>query len=92
MFIITEGLCHDNPYHPSKANVLVHALSRLSMGSTSNIEEETRKLAKGMHKLEHLGIKLMDSTEVGLVVMNGSESSSLLKVKENQVQDPIFMN
>ena len=49
-------------------------------------------LEKGMHKLAYLGIKLMDSTEVGLVVMNGSESSSLLKVKENQVQDPIFMN
>ncbi|WMV25593.1 hypothetical protein MTR67_018978, partial [Solanum verrucosum] len=29
-------------YHPSKANVVVNALSRLSMGSTSHVEEEKR--------------------------------------------------
>ena len=47
-------------------------------------------LEKGMHKLAHLGIKLMDYIEVGIVVMNGAESSLVSKVKENQVQDPIL--
>ena len=29
-------------YHPGKANVVVDALSRLSMGSTSNVEEDKK--------------------------------------------------
>ncbi|KAH0658081.1 hypothetical protein KY289_026829 [Solanum tuberosum] len=33
-------------YHPGKANVVVDALSRLSMGSTAHVKEEKRELAK----------------------------------------------
>ncbi|KAH0776371.1 hypothetical protein KY290_007782 [Solanum tuberosum] len=62
-------------YHPGKANVVVDALSRMSMGSTTHVEEEKKELAKYVHRLARLGVRLMDSTEGGIVVTNGAESS-----------------
>ena len=50
-------------YHPGKANVVADSLSRLSMGSTTHIEKEKRELAKDVHRLARLGVRLMDSTE-----------------------------
>ncbi|WMV14251.1 hypothetical protein MTR67_007636 [Solanum verrucosum] len=44
-------------YHPCKANVVVDALRRLSMGSTSHVEEGNKELAKDMHRLAQLGVK-----------------------------------
>ncbi|WMV13636.1 hypothetical protein MTR67_007021 [Solanum verrucosum] len=46
-----------------KANVVADALSRLSIGSTAQVEEEKRKLAKDVQRLVCLGVRLMDSTE-----------------------------
>lgn len=37
-------------YHPGKANVVADSLSRLSMGSTADIEEGKRELAKDVHR------------------------------------------
>ncbi|KAH0780669.1 hypothetical protein KY290_000267 [Solanum tuberosum] len=54
-------------YHPSKANVVVDALSRLSMRSTTHFEEGKKELAKEVHRLARLGVRLMDSTEGGVV-------------------------
>ncbi|KAH0636581.1 hypothetical protein KY289_036496 [Solanum tuberosum] len=54
-------------YHPGKANVVADALSRLSMGSTAHVEEENRELAKDVHRLGRLGVRLVDSTEGGVV-------------------------
>ncbi|KAH0670582.1 hypothetical protein KY290_025996 [Solanum tuberosum] len=79
-------------YHPGKANVVADSLSRLSMGSTTHVEEENRELAKAMHRLARLGVRLMDSTEGGIVVTNGAESSLVSEVKEKQDQDPIFLD
>ena len=56
VFTITWGLCHDNFYHPGKANIVIDALSGLSIGSTSHNEQETRELSKGTHKIAHLGV------------------------------------
>ena len=78
-------------YHQGKANIVVDALSRLSMGSTAHVEEEKRELAKDVHRLARLGVRLMDSTEGGVVVMNGAESSLVSEVKEKQDQDPILL-
>ncbi|TMW84728.1 hypothetical protein EJD97_024521 [Solanum chilense] len=36
---------------------------RFSMGSTAHVDEEKRELAKDVHKLALLGVKLMDSTK-----------------------------
>ncbi|KAH0712650.1 hypothetical protein KY289_008609 [Solanum tuberosum] len=54
-------------YHRGKANVVADTLSRLSMGSTTHVEEEKRELVKDVHRLARLGVRLMDSTEGGVV-------------------------
>ncbi|KAH0656975.1 hypothetical protein KY285_031857 [Solanum tuberosum] len=78
-------------YHPGKANVVADSLSRLSMGSTAHVEEGKRKLAKDVHRLARLGVRLMDSIEGGIVVTNGVESSLVSEVKGKQDQDPILL-
>ena len=45
-------------YHPCKANVVFDALIRLSMGSTSHVEEGKMELAKDVHRLERLRVRL----------------------------------
>jgi len=52
---------------------------------------EKRELAKDVHKLACLGVRLMYSTEEGVVVMNEVESSLVSEVKEKQDKDPIFL-
>jgi len=78
-------------YHPGKTNVVVDGLSRLSMGSTAHVDEEKRELAKDVHRLARLGVRLMDSTEEGVVVINGAESLLVSEVKKKQDQDPILL-
>ena len=60
-------------YHSGTTNVVVDALRLLSMKINSYIEEEKRELVKHMHRLAHFGVRLMDSTEGGLVVINEVE-------------------
>ncbi|KAF3667554.1 hypothetical protein FXO38_08528 [Capsicum annuum] len=47
-------------YHLGKANVVVDALSRLSMGSLSHIEEGKKEMVKEIHQLTNLGVRLLD--------------------------------
>ena len=60
-------------YHLGRDNDVVDALSRLSIGSTYYVEEQKRELAKDVHRLARLEVRLMDSTEGGLVVINEVE-------------------
>ena len=48
-------------YHPGKVKVVVDALSRMTMGSLSHIEEEMEELLKDFHWLARLGVGLEDS-------------------------------
>ncbi|KAH0764840.1 hypothetical protein KY285_000711 [Solanum tuberosum] len=66
-------------YHPDKASVVADALSRLSMGSTTHLEGDKKELAKDVNRLAWLGVRLMDSSEGGVVVMNGAEPSLVSK-------------
>ena len=43
-------------YHPSKANVVVDALSRKSMGNLAHIAPVRRPLVEEIHKLEAKGV------------------------------------
>ena len=38
-------------YHLSKANIVADSMSRMSMGSTSHIEDEKKELVKDVHRL-----------------------------------------
>ena len=79
-------------YHLGKANVGAHALSRLSMGSVAHVGEERKELAKDVHRLARLGVRLMSIiSNSGVTVQNGAESSLVVEVKEKQDSDPIFL-
>nr|ABI34333.1 Gag-pol polyprotein, putative [Solanum demissum] len=68
-------------YHPSKANIVVDALSQLSMGSVAHVEDEKKELVFEVHRLARLDVQLGDSTKGGVIVQNGSESSFVMDVK-----------
>ena len=70
--------------------LLMLNLSMLSMGSTAHVEEEKRELAKDVHKLASLGVRLMDSIEGEIVVTNVDESSLVSEVKEKTRPKPHF--
>ena len=60
-------------YHPGKANVVVDALSRLSMGSVAHVEDSKKKLAQEVHQFARLGIRLVDIKEGDIWVQSSSE-------------------
>ena len=78
-------------YHPGKVNVVADALSRLSMDSVAHVEEERKELVKEVHRLAHLGVRLMSISDSGVIVQNGEESSWVVEVKEKQESDPILL-
>ncbi|WMV41286.1 hypothetical protein MTR67_034671 [Solanum verrucosum] len=78
-------------YHPGKTNVVADALSRLSMGSVAHVEEERKELAKDVHRLARLGVRLMSISDSGVTVQNGAESSLVVEVKEKQDSEPILL-
>ena len=55
-------------YNAVKANVVVDALSRLTMGSTTLIDDGKKELGKDVHRLARLGVRLMCSTSGGVSV------------------------
>ena len=55
-------------YHLGKDNVVADALRRMSMGSTAHIEDEKKELAKEVHRLSRLGVRLVDSLSRGVSV------------------------
>lgn len=54
-------------YHLGKANVVADALSRLSMGSLTHVEEGKQELVKDIHRLDNLGVHLLDSKDSGMM-------------------------
>ena len=53
-------------YHAGKANVVADALSRMSMGSTTHVEDDQKELVKYIHRLARLGVRLVESTSEGI--------------------------
>ena len=75
-------------YHPVKANVVADALSQLSMGSVSHVEDSKKELVRDLHRLAHLGVQLIDTNDDKVLVQKGSESSLVHDVKVKQDLDP----
>ncbi|WMV37593.1 hypothetical protein MTR67_030978 [Solanum verrucosum] len=65
--------------------------ARLSMGNVAHVEEERRELAKDVHRLARLGVRLMSISGGGVTVQNGAESSLVVEVKDMQDSDPILL-
>ena len=68
-------------YHPGKANVVADALSRMTMGSVSHVEQEKKELVKDIHSFDRLGVRLEDSPNGGFMVDHNSDSSLVVEVK-----------
>ena len=75
-------------YHLGKANVVVDALSRMSMGSVAHFKDGKKKLAHEVHQLARLGVHLVDSAESSVWVQSSSESSLVSEMEEKQDRDP----
>ena len=54
-------------------------------------EEERKELVKDVHRLTHLGVRLMSISDSGVTVQNGAEPSLVVEVKEKQGSDPILV-
>ncbi|WMV41068.1 hypothetical protein MTR67_034453 [Solanum verrucosum] len=78
-------------YHPDKANVVEDALSRLSMGSVAYVEDDRKELARDLHRLTRLGVRLVDSAKGGVMVHKGSKLSFVADVKAKQCLDPTLV-
>ena len=78
-------------YHPAKANVVANALSRMSMGSRTHVEDGKKELVKDVHRLARLGVRLVDSTSRGVSVHPSSESSLVVEFKEGQHLDTVLI-
>ena len=48
-------------YHPSKTNIFVVVLSKLSIESSDNAMEGKKKLFKEVHQLARLGVRLCNN-------------------------------
>ena len=48
-------------HHPDKANMVADALSRMTMGSVSHVDEANKDLLKNVHRLAKMGVRLEDS-------------------------------
>ena len=78
-------------YHPIKDNVVVDALSHMTMGSVSHVEEDKKSLAKHFHRLARLGVRWKDSPNGGFMFHRNSKSSLVVEVKFDQHLDPSLM-
>ena len=81
MVRIVERLLHECHYHLSKANVVADALSHMTKGSVSHIDEAKKYLVKDVHRLARLGLRLENSPNGVFIVHNNSESSLVDEVK-----------
>ena len=78
-------------YHPRKANVVVDALCRTTMGSVSHIDKSKKDQVKDVHSFARLGVRVEDSSDGGFVVHNNSYSSLVVEMKSNQHIDKSMM-
>ena len=58
-------------YHPGKANVVADVVSILSMGTVAHVEEKRKELVKDVHRLAHLGVRLMSISDNGVTFKMG---------------------
>ena len=78
-------------YHPNKTNVVANALSRLTMGSVSHVEEAKKDLVKDVHRLDGLDVRMEDSSNGGFMVHFNSKWYLVVEVKSKQHFDQPLM-
>ena len=63
--------------------MVADALSSMTMGSVSHIDEAKKDLLKDVHRLARLGVSLEGSPNGGFMFHHNSESSLVVEVKSN---------
>uniref|UniRef100_A0A1U7VP16 Uncharacterized protein LOC104220466 n=1 Tax=Nicotiana sylvestris TaxID=4096 RepID=A0A1U7VP16_NICSY len=61
------------------------------MASLAHLKPCQRSLAREVHQLASLGVRLVDSNEGGVIVQNRTESFLVVEVKEKQYKDPFLV-
>ena len=79
-------------YNPGKTNVVVDALSHLSIGCMSHVEEAMKDLVRDVHRFSRLGMRLEDFPNGGFMSHHNSESVLIIKVKSKQHLDKSLMD
>ena len=78
-------------YQPNKFNVVADALSCMTMGRVSHIDEAKKDLRKEIKRLARLGVRLKGSPNGGAIVHHNSNSSLVFVVKSKQYLDKYLM-
>ena len=78
-------------YHPGKANIVADVLCRMSMGSTTPVEDGQKELVKDIHRLDRLGVRLVDSTSGGVSLHPSFKLFLVVGVKRGEHLDPMLM-
>ena len=73
-----------------KANVVLDALTRLTMECLAHVEDR-KELVCDVHMLALLSVQLVNSTNGGVMVHHGFDSSFVVDLKSKQHIDPILM-
>ncbi|XP_070042773.1 uncharacterized protein [Nicotiana tomentosiformis] len=79
-------------YHSEKVNVVADALSHRSMGSIKYLQPEKSGIAHDIHQLASLGVRLLDSGDTGITILDTTTSSLVIEVKERQYKDPVLVH
>ena len=61
-------------YHRGMANVVADALSWMTMGSVSHLDEAKKDLAREVHRFARMGVRLEISPDGGAIVHHNCES------------------
>ena len=77
--------------HSSKTNVEADALSRMTMGSLSHIDEAKKDLAKEVYTCDILEERFEDSSDGSFMVGKNSKTSLIVEVKFKQHLDKSLM-
>ncbi len=78
-------------YHTGTAHMVTDALSRLSIGILSSVDEGMRDLVKDIHCFANLRVHLLDSEDGGVFIQKVAQSSLSAEIKEKQMLDPILL-
>ena len=70
--------------------MVVDALSKVFIGSVTNVVDNKKDGVKEVHRLARLGVRLEDSPKGGLVIRHNSKSS-VVGVKSNEHLDPLLI-
>ena len=75
-------------YHPSKANVVVGALSRKSMGSLAHVAEQKKEMIKELCKLFSEGLSLEVTETQPMIAQFWVRSKLIDEIRAAQITDP----